>query len=99
MKTRLVVEQELFVLVSSCYNSSARLRVTKRMLEKAPIGKVFTPERSNSCGRDVVEEELKVIYKDSKGVACILSTTGTTDSPNPEDVEEEDEIIWFSFLD
>lgn len=99
MNAKVVEELAMYVLSSSCYNSSGNFRVTKNMLKDSSLGDVFSAERNNACGRAVHEEELKVIYKDSSGVACVLSVTGTTDSPNPEYCEEPDMIIWFRFLD
>ena len=95
METKVVVEQPLFTLNYSDYNTSASLDVYSNMLRKASVGAVLMPAVYNSCGRDITSESLEVVYRNDEGCACLYRRKGTTDSPNAEPWEDEPQLIWF----
>lgn len=95
MTTIVVEEEPLIVLHYSDYNTSGTYAVYASMLAKADVGTEFSVSCHNTCGRGVYDQRLKVVFKDDRGVACVLSRFGTTDDPNPVEEEFPDQLIWF----
>lgn len=94
-----IEEQPLIVLEHTDYNCSGTYEIYANMLRKADIGTTFYVSCNSACGRDVYDEELKVLFKDNRGCLCVLIRSGTTDDPNPEKIEYQDKLIWFRLRD
>ena len=99
MKTKVIVEQPIFTLTSSSYNSNGEpYSVTVEMLKRADVGKKWESRCYDNCGRDAREETIELVYKTEHGCACLYRSFGTTDSPDPEYFEETPELIWVEFI-
>ena len=99
MKTKVIVEQPVFTLTSSSYNSNGEpYSVTVEMLKGADVGKKWESNDFSNCGRGVHEESIEIVYKNASGCAVLYKEWGTTDGSDPEDYEEDPELIWFEFL-
>ena len=94
MKTKTVVENAAIRLVGDSYNGGCDYYVTWSQLRNAKIGKVWGS--TADCGRDMLIQELTVVYKDNRGCAATLHTERTSDDPNPTKTKKV-ELIWFEF--
>ena len=95
MKTNVIVEEAIFTLNYSDYDTSSIRELFVSDLKNADIGHVFQTDTISNCGRGVNDASLEVIYKTNKGVACLYRNWGSTDEPNPEEWEAEPNLIWF----
>ena len=100
MKTNVIKEAYAFSLQCSDYNvNSASTDVSFQNLRNAKVGDMFeTHPEGGLCGRDVSDENAKVVFKDENGVLVLFREWGTTDSPNPTDWEKEPMLTWFEFV-
>lgn len=98
MKTNVIIEEPIFILESDYNdmrgNSGETVRVYADDLKKAKVGDEWAATDTNGCGRGNVCESIEVVYKTDSGVAVLYRRWGTTDSNNPEDWEDEPQLIW-----
>ena len=99
MKTNTIKESPVFYLSASSYNGGGEtIEVSISMLKKADVGTKWESNDFSNCGRGVHEESIEVVYKNASGCAVLYKEWGTTDGSDPEDYEEDPELIWFEFL-
>lgn len=94
-ETMVITEDPIITLEYRDFNHSDILDVYASELKNAKVGDAFDPQQNGGCGRGIHSETLTVVYKDATGVAAVYSCSGTTDSPDPKDWEDEDRLIWF----
>ena len=99
MKTNTIKESPVFYLSASSYNGGGEIReVSISMLKKADVGTKWESNDFSNCGRGVHEESIEVVYKNASGCAVLCKEWGTSDSPDPEDWENDPELIWVEFI-
>lgn len=97
MKIGVKVEEFALVVASSCYNGTGEvIEVTWHDLKTAEIGTAWSADYTQ-CGRDMSCNSAKVVYKDDKGAAVLMTRYGSTDDPNPEGWEDDPVLTWFEF--
>lgn len=97
MKTRTFVEDVAIYfkgVKGDSFNRRSDYCVTWQQLRNAHVGKKWSSLAH--CGRDMIEEDLTVIYKDNNGCAATLHTEISSDSPDPVHTKNV-ELIWFEF--
>lgn len=99
MEASIVKEAYAFTLQYSDYNgNNTSTEVSFQDLRNAKVGDVFQAHPEGSiCGRDMNDENAKVVFKDENGVLVLFRKYGTTDSPNPTDWEKDPTLTWFEF--
>lgn len=84
---KIVKEKPLFTLVAESGWSDEKeiIKIYAKDLQEAKVGTKWNTH--SPCGRDSIEQELSVIYKDegNNRLLCLLTTYETTDTPNPEE--------------
>ena len=100
MQTETILEKPAFFLQASSYNGREEdVEVSFAALRNSKVGDRWENHDSHNCGRDLFEESAEVVYKTAEGVAVLIRTEGTTDSPNPEPWEAEPCLRWFEFAE
>lgn len=92
-----IKESPAFTLEYSDYNESANYNVSWFELKNAEIGTLFEIYHNSNCGQSVNEETAQVVFVSDNGCAVLFRRYGTTDSPDPEDWENEPTLQWFEF--
>jgi hypothetical protein len=96
MEMKVIKEQPLMTLVYRDYNTSSVTKdIYAKDLKEAQIGDKFMIEVLSSCGRDVHDEVLEVVYKNDEGCACLHRKFGTDDTAMGRPWEFEPKLIWF----
>lgn len=99
MKTNVIAEQPMITLKSQYSDFKGGegevINIFAKDLKAAEIGEEWVADFTNCCGRGNDCESLKVVYKDDRGVAAVYRNWGTTNEDNPEDWEEEPQLLWF----
>ena len=98
METKVILEQPMIVLKSSCAFSyeGECVEIFASDLHKAEVGKRWVADycdngRANEC------ESLEVVYKTAKGIALVYSRWGTTDADMPQSWEDDPQLWWVGF--
>jgi hypothetical protein len=98
MKTNVIVQNPAFTLDYSDYNTQGSRQVTWEELKNDPIGTEYDGMPcGGTCGRDIRDEQAKIIYRDENGVAVLFTTIRSTDDPNPKGYELEPILTWFQY--
>ena len=95
METRVIVEEPLIVLQSSCSYSNEHdfIEIYAAELKAAEVGKRWVADycdngRANEC------ESLEVVYKTAKGIALLYRRWGTTDADMPQSWKDDPQLWW-----
>lgn len=94
MKTKVIVEEPMFVLYSGCYNSLHSQDIYAYQIKAMTVGEIFEQDEYD-CGRGIYCQSLECVHKTNEGVAVLFREWGTTNSDNPEDYKRTPELIWF----
>lgn len=95
MNTRVLVEEPMFVLQSTCAWSDKGdfIEVYAADLRRAAAGTKWSADScDNGRGNDC--ESAEVVYKTADGVAVLYKRWGTTDSDDPTPWNNEPELWW-----